>query len=159
MRRLISSFAAVMILSGAAFAQTAPSAAEVSKALDELRADLQTLRADVLAKNITLTAAEAAKFWPLYEKYQAEQNVIIDEQLKGIKAYAADYDKMNDAKALAYLDTLLKRDEAMVALRRKWLPQFQKVVSPSTAVRVIQIDRRLSQAVQVDLSSQIPLIR
>jgi hypothetical protein len=159
MRRLISSFAAVVILSGTAFAQTAPSAAEVSKALDELRADLQTLRADVLAKNITLTAAEAAKFWPLYEKYQAEQNVIIDEQLKGIKAYAADYDKMNDAKALAYLDTLLKRDEAMVALRRKWLPQFQKVVSPSTAVRVIQIDRRLSQAVQVDLSSQIPLIR
>jgi hypothetical protein len=40
-------------MSGTAFAQTAPN---VSKAMDELRSNLQAVRSDVLAKNITLTA-------------------------------------------------------------------------------------------------------
>ena len=65
---------------------------------------------------------------------------------------------LDSAAALAYMDALLKRDEAMTTLRRKWLPEFQKVVPAATAVRVIQIDRRLSNAMQVMLSSQIPLV-
>lgn len=159
MQRLLSCLALVAILSGTALAQAPPPAPEVSKALDELRANLQAVRSDVLAKNITLTAAEAAKFWPMYEKYQAEQSVIMEAQFKGIKEYAANFEKMDDAKALAYIDSLLKRDEAITALRRKWLPEFSKVVRPATAVRVIQIDRRLGQSFQVDIASQVPLIR
>jgi hypothetical protein len=157
MHRLVSCLAVVATLAGTASAQTP--ASDVSKALDELRANLQAVRADVIAKNVTLSAAEAAKFWPMYEKYQAEQSVIMDAQFKGIKEYAANFENMDDARALAYIDSLLKRDEAMTALRRKWLPEFSKVVRPSTAVRVIQIDLRLGQSAQVDISSQVPLIR
>ena len=164
MRRLLPFLVAfvatsVPALSQNAPAKPAPSAADTAKALEELRGDLQTTRADVLAKNISLSAAQAAKFWPMYEKYQAEQNAIVDAQLKGVQAYAENYDKLDDAKALAFIDVQLKRDEAMVALRRKWLPEFQKIVPAATAVRVIQIDRRLSQAMQVVLSSQLPLVR
>jgi hypothetical protein len=164
MRRLLPILVALVATSVPALSQNAPakpgpSAADTAKALEELRADLQAKRADVLAKNISLSADQAAKFWPLYEKYQAEQNGIVDAQLKGVQEYAANYDKLDDAKALAFIDVQLKRDEAMVALRRKWLPEFQKVVPTTTAVRVIQIDRRLSQAMQVVLSSQLPLIR
>jgi hypothetical protein len=36
------------------------------------------LAADTLAKNLTLTAEQAAKFWPVFEQYQKEQNVIMD---------------------------------------------------------------------------------
>ena len=156
MHRLLSCLLAAMTLSGSAFAQNPQ---DTSKAAEEFRSDLQAVRSDVLAKNISLTAAEAAKFWPLYEKYQAEQSAIMDAQLKGVQAYAAAYGKMDDAAALAYLNALLTRDEAMAALRRKWLPEFQKVVPTTTAVRVIQIDRRLGQAFQLELSSQVPLIR
>src|SRR5947207_3164772 len=107
--------------------------ADTAKTLEEVRGDLQAQRADLMAKNISLSAAEAAKFWPLYEKFQSEQNAIIDAQLKGVQEYAANYENMDDAKSLAFIDVQLKRDEAMVALRRKWLPQFQKVVSTPIA--------------------------
>lgn len=156
MYRLLSCLVAMMTVSGSALAQNAP---DPSKVLADFRADLQAVRSDVLAKNISLTAAEAAKFWPLYEKFQAEQSVIMDAQLKGTQAFAEAYEKLDAAAALKYLDVLLTRDEAMAALRRKWLPEFQKVVSATAAARVIQIDRRLSQALQVQLSSQIPLVR
>ena len=67
---------------GAAKPAAAPAAAPVdaAKAIEDFRADLQAKRADIMAKNISLSADQAAKFWPMYEKYQAEQNVIIDAQ-------------------------------------------------------------------------------
>ena len=140
-------------------APNTPSQADTARGIEEVRADAQAQRADIMAKNLSLSAAEAAKFWPMYEKFQAEQNAIIDAQLKGIKEYSDKYKTLDDAASLAYVDSLLKRDEAMTALRRKWLPEFQKVVSGGTAARAIQIDRRLSNAMQVVLSSQLPLVR
>ena len=163
MRRLLPFLVVLVATSAPVFSQNAPAKAatppeDPAKAMAEMRADLQAQRADLMAKNITLSAAEAAKFWPLFEKFQAEQNVIIDAQLKGIKEYSDKYQTLDDAAALTYVDSFLKRDEQMTALRRKWLPEFKKVVSGGTAARVIQIDRRLGQAAQVMLSSQIPLV-
>lgn len=164
MRRVLPLLVAVMAASIPSFSQNSPakaqpSAADITKALEELRGDMQAKRSDLLAKNISLSAEQAAKFWPLYQKYQTEQNAIVDAQLKGVQEYGANYDKLDDARSLAFMDVMLKRDEEMVALRRKWLPEFQKVVPTPTAVRVIQIDRRVSNALQVMLSSQLPLVR
>jgi Spy/CpxP family protein refolding chaperone len=164
MRRLLPFLVAFVATASPAYSQNtpappAPTPADTTKAMEEVRADLQAKRADLMAKNISLSASEAAKFWPLYEKYQAEQNTIIDAQLKGLNEYSAKYKNLDDAAAVAYVESLLKSDEAMTALRRKWLPEFQKVVAGGTAARAIQIDRRLSNAMQVMLSSQIPLVR
>ena len=131
----------------------------VDQALSKFRNEMQSVRADLVAKGLTLSADQAAKFWPLFEQYQKEQNVIIDTQLKLIHTYATNYDKLTDADALAFVKGLLDRDGKMQALRATWLDKFQTVVSAGTAARVIQIDRRLSQFAQSELSSQIPLVR
>ena len=66
----------------------------VDEMLQAVRADLQTDRADIIAKNVTLTSAQAAKFWPLYESYQSQQNVIMDDQLKGLQRYIDGFDSL-----------------------------------------------------------------
>jgi hypothetical protein len=43
-------------------------------------------------------------------------------------------------------------------LRQKYLAEFQKVVPGKVAARAIQIDRRLSNLAQLEISSQIPLV-
>jgi Spy/CpxP family protein refolding chaperone len=140
-------------------AQTAPAAPPtIDDVLKALRGDLQGERADIIAKNITLTSEQAAKFWPVFEKYQKEQNAIMDEQLKGLQQYVDTADRLDDAGALAMMKTHLDRDARMVALRQKWLPSFQEVLPTKLAVRVMQIDRRLSLAHQVEFSSRIPLV-
>jgi Spy/CpxP family protein refolding chaperone len=135
--------------------KTGPTIEETLKAV---RADLQSARADIMAKNMTLTAEQAAKFWPLFEKYQKEQNVIMDAQLKGIQKYVEHADSLDDAGALALMRAHLDRDAKMNALRLKWLGEFQKVLPPKVAVRAMQIDRRLSLAAQMEVASQIPLV-
>jgi Spy/CpxP family protein refolding chaperone len=131
--------------------------ASMDEVLAAVRADMQATRADVMAKNLSMTAAEAAKFWPVYEAYQKEQNAIMDDHLKGVQRYIESFNTLDDAGALALIKAHLDRDERMNSLRQKALGDFQKVVGTKLAVRAIQIDRRLSLAYQLQIVSKIPL--
>jgi hypothetical protein len=123
------------------------------------RADLMAKRSDIMAKSLTLTSEQAAKFWPLFEQFQKEEGVVVDGQLKATKQYGERLPELSDKDAVAYVEALLARDTKMNQLHAKWLAKFQSVVPAKTAARAIQIDRRLGQVTQVGLSSQIPLIR
>jgi hypothetical protein len=139
-------------------AKTEPDPRNTADALVKFREAMQAERADVMAKGLSLSADQAAKFWPLYEQYQKEQNVIIDAQIDAVKKYADHYDTLTDADAVEFVKSLLERDAKMEALRSKWLPKFQTAVPGGTAARAIQLDRRISQVAQAQLSSQIPLV-
>lgn len=127
--------------------------------LREVRADVQADRADLMAKNVSLTSAQAAKFWPLFEAYQKEQAVIMDDQLKNIQWYIEHFETADDAAALRLINAHFDRDAKMTALQKKWFAEFQKVLGTKLAVRVVQIDRRLSLAHQAFITSKIPLSR
>jgi len=134
---------------------TAPTS--IDEVLRAVRSDLQGERSDILAKNLTLTSEQAAKFWPLYETYQKEQNVIMDEQLRGIQRFIENFETIDDPGALGLINAHFDRDARMTALRRKWLIEFQQALNTKLAVRVMQIDRRLSLAHQIMFASKIPL--
>ena len=116
-----------------------PSAAALDDALKEIRADLQNSRADTIAKNVSLTTAQAAQFWPVFENYQREQNAIMDEQLKTVQWFIENFEKADDAAALRLMNAHFERDTKMNALRQHWLSEFQKVIGTKVAVRVMQV--------------------
>jgi hypothetical protein len=123
--------------------------------------ELQGARADVLAKNVTLNAEEAAKFWPAYAKYQEEQKAITAPQLDAVKTYVNAYThgSLDDKTALALFDAELTRDVEMNKLRRKWIAEFQKFLPARTAARVMQVDRRLGLAGQMEIAARLPLVK
>jgi Spy/CpxP family protein refolding chaperone len=136
---------------------TAPSPSQ-EDVVAQFRTDMMSKRADIMAKGLTLSADQAAKFWPLFEQYQKEQDMIVNEQIDAIKAYADQYKELSDADAIAYVKATLDRDQKMLNLRLQWLEKFQKAVPVKTAARAIQLDRRLSNVAQIQLSQQIPLV-
>src|SRR5687767_15057718 len=105
-----------------------------------------------------MTAAQAAKFWPVYEVYQKQQNVIMDDHLKGVQRFLESFDSLDDAGALALIKTHLDRDAQMTSLRQKALGEFQTVLGTKLAVRALQIDRRLSLVYQIQILSKVPLV-
>ena len=129
-------------------ATTGSQPVDTKKALAQYREAMQAQRTDIMAKGLTLSADQAAKFWPLFEQYQKEQNVVIDSQIESIEKYSDHYATLNDTDSVAYVK----------ALRVKWLAKFQSAVPGGTAARAIQLDRRISQIAQAQLSSQIPLV-
>ena len=166
MRKTLLLLGGVCVFSVSAIAWTAAqqprpvstAGTSIDDVLQAVRSDLQGERADIMAKNLTLTSEQAAKFWPLYEAYQKEQNVIMDEQLRGIQRFISSFDTLDDAAALGLINAHLDRDARMTALRRKWLAEFQNALDTKLAVRVMQIDRRLSLAHQIMFASEIPLV-
>jgi Spy/CpxP family protein refolding chaperone len=145
---------------GATVRQSQPAAAPatIEDTLKAFRADLQGQRADVIAKDVTLTPEQAARFWPVFQTYQKEQSAIMDEQLRGIQQYVDSYRTLDDSAALALITAHLDRDAKMVALRQTWLAEFLKVLPAKLAVRVVQIDRRISLSQQLQFTSKIPLV-
>ena len=128
------------------------------KVVAEFRNELMTARADVMAKGLTLSADQASKFWPLFSQFQKEQDVLVNDQIQATDLYARSYQTLTDEGALAYVNSLLDRDKKMTELRVKWLAKFQTVIPAAMAARAIQLDRRLSNVMQVQLSQRIPLI-
>jgi Spy/CpxP family protein refolding chaperone len=135
---------------------TAPTS--MDEVLMAVREDMQTDRSGIMGKNLSMTAEQAARFWPVYDAYQKEQNVIMDAHLKGVQQYIESVDTVDDAGALALIRAHLDRDAKMNSLRQKALADFQKAVSTKVAVRAIQIDRRLSLVYQLQIASKIPLV-
>ena len=69
-----------------ALASTAGSAGEAARAeLDILRDTIRVNKKALVSANLTLTDEEAARFWPLYEKYHAELNAVQDRTVKVIE--------------------------------------------------------------------------
>jgi hypothetical protein len=127
-------------------------------AAKELEKAVMAERADIIAKNLTLTADQAAKFWPVYQKYQAGFSELFAQQLDLIVKYASSYEKLDDAAATALVVGQLDRDAKVAAYRQKWLPEFQKVLPGKLAAKFMQIDRRLALVTQLQMASQVPLI-
>lgn len=139
----------------AAAAQQTP---DEEKVVAEFRKELAAKRADVMAKGLTLTAEQAAKFWPMFETFQKEQDVIVNEQIGFTEKYAQNFQNLGEKDALTYVNALLDRDQKMHDLRVKWLAKFQTVIPAAMAARAIQLDRRLGNVMQVQLSQRIPLV-
>ena len=148
----------LLVLAALGTASAAPATQSIDDVVKALRSDLQANRTDIIAKNVTLSSEQAAKFWPLYDAYQKEQSVIMDAQLKGMQQYITGWTTLDDASALALATAHLSSDTRMATLRQKSFAEVQKVLPAKLAARVMQIDRRLSLATQTEIASRIPLI-
>src|SRR5262245_45840154 len=99
--------AAALVMTFPAWSADQPTAQPVSQTskapalteeqvMDNFKHDLMSKRADVMAKGLTLSADQAAKFWPQFEQFQKEQEAIVNEQMNAIKAYADHYQELSD---------------------------------------------------------------
>ena len=146
-----------------AAAQSAPGAdAQANNIKDQdiemLRANLRVQRKQIMAENMTLTADEATKFWPIFDQYRKEAIKPNDERWVVIKDYAANYNTMTDAQAQDYMKRANAVDEQLLALRMKYVPIFEKVISAKKTALCYQIDRRIDLMINLQLSAQIPMI-
>jgi hypothetical protein len=160
--------AAATLLPLALFAQVAsPTTTNESQAaaptisdqdIQLLRQDVRDQKKQIVAANMTLTPAEAEKFWPVYEQYTSETAKLGNQRYDLIKEYAQAYPNVSNTQANGLMRQLIASDESAAQLRQKYVPIFEKVISPTKTALFFQIDRRLAMMVDLQLASQIPLV-
>ncbi len=126
--------------------------------VEMLRADLRKQRKEIMAQNMTLTADEATKFWPIFDQYRKEAIKPNDLRWQVIKEYADNYNTMTDAQAQDYMKRANAVDEQLLALRMRYVPVFEKVISAKKTALWYQIDRRIDLLINLQLSAVIPMV-
>ncbi|MGE3154897.1 MAG: hypothetical protein AB7G48_10595 [Nitrospiraceae bacterium] len=124
--------------------------------LNKIKADKRSL----VSNNMELTDEEAGKFWPLYDSYQ--QNLdLIDRRLgRTITDYAEAFKKgpVPDGTASNLLDEVLAVEAAEVAIKQSYARQFAHVLPEAKVARYLQIENKIRSLLKYELAREIPLI-
>ena len=147
-------------------AQTAASPSSSAGSQTTLDQDIQLLRQDIrsqkkqlIAANLKLTDAEAEKFWPVYDQFTGELVKINDQKYALVKEYADNWGTMTDAQALSYIQRWLSVDQQVAALRVKYVPIVNNVLSGKKTATFFQLERRVQMMIDIQLASQLPLVQ
>jgi hypothetical protein len=147
----------------AATAVPAPPAAETTALteadIQQLREGLRTDKRQATAEALKLTEAEAAKFWPIYDKYIAELTTINNSKYGLIKEYSEKFGSYSDKQATDFIKRWLDVDVKASQLRSRYVPIVGKVLPGVKAASFFQIDRRLAMLVNLGLASQLPILQ
>ena len=122
-----------------------------------LRQDLRAMKMQVIGQNMSLSDAEAQKFWPIYNHYVKDLQEVNDQKYALLKQYSEMWATMTDQDALIYVRHWLEADGQAQALRLKYVPVVSQVLPGRKAATFFQLDRRLNMIIDLQLFSQIPL--
>jgi hypothetical protein len=157
-------FAIIVALAGlfssaSLFAQVNEKFADHAGEIELLRSMAQTERQAVVAGNLTLTADEGQRFWPLYNQYRADVSAVQDKRVKVITDYAAKYQTLTDSDARKLLNEYLGYQSAFLKLRERYVDKFSKVLPGTKLARFFQIENKLDALTDLTIVSNIPLTK
>jgi hypothetical protein len=127
--------------------------------IDLLRKDIRSKKKQLIAANLSLTDAEATKFWPVYDQYTGDLVKINNEKYALMKDYADAWGTMTDAQANDLTKRALAVDAAVAQLRIRYVPIFNQVLPGTKTATFFQLDRRIQAMIDLQLASQFPLVQ
>jgi len=160
-RLLLAATLSLGLSSGATFAAEPAAGARAAAAQDEQTVLVDTIRANrkaFVAVNMDLDAEQAKSFWPLYDKYQSELNPIQDRTLKLVDEYTTHFKDLGDERAVQLVQEYLAAESDRLEVRRKYVPEFQKILPGRTVARFYQLENKLDAVMRYELARTIPVI-
>lgn len=124
--------------------------------------DVTAARADrkaLVGANMHLPREQAARFWPLYEAYEAKMDRIEQRHAAEINAFAEHYETLTAADADRKLDEVIAIRQERLNVQKEFVPKFRAAISSIATTRFFQIDNKLNAMIQCDLAQALPLIR
>ena len=152
MFRTLSALALALLLAAPALAQTADPAAHMAG----LQAQLAPGKQVFVARQMALTPAEEADFWPVYDAHQSELAGLVQRRREAAAAYARlsslDEDEIGDlAEEMAEIDL----DEAR--LNEQTYSRLSRLLPAAKALKYLQLERQISTLLRYELAATAPL--
>ena len=152
MFRTLSALTLALLLAQPVSAQTADPAAHMTG----LKAQLAPGKQVFVSRQMGLTPAEEADFWPVYDAHQSELAGLVQRRREAAAAYgrlaSLDEDAITDlAEELAELDL----EEAR--LNEATYSRLSRLLPAAKALKYLQLERQLSTLLRYELAATAPL--
>lgn len=137
MKKQLTCLLAVLsiFVSSLTLAQTNPPPAQTKKS-DKIDA----LKVAFITKQLDLTPAEAEKFWPIYNQYQDEMQALNKSRMANTGDARPDIDNMSDADVSKMIENELAYEQQQVDIRKKYVTQFEKVLSVKKVAKLFRAE-------------------
>ena len=124
------------------------------------RAMIKAERENIVRSELHMTEAEAAKFWPVYTKYRAEYDEVMEEYGQLIADYLRRYDDadLSNKYADKMLKSFFKNKEKRLALQKKYVSRFKAALPAMKVARFYQLENKFNVDVESQLSLLVPLV-
>lgn len=133
------------------------------KPADNMQILREKIKADkklVVAANMQLTETEAKGFWPVYEAYQKDLEVLNKRMTALVKSYADAWNakSINNEVAKKLTAELLALQADEVKYMQSYVPALEKVLPATQVARYLQIENKIRSIIRYDLAAQVPLM-
>jgi hypothetical protein len=123
-----------------------------------LRGDVGSMmKKELIAAHLKLTGSESTRAWQVYEQYSAEISIINGTKTGILKEYLQAYDTLTDDQADDLIRRWLETDIEQARLRHDLAGILRRVLSGKKAATFLQLERRISMMMDVQLTSGLPL--
>ncbi|MCW3462909.1 hypothetical protein [Chitinophaga nivalis] len=129
------------------------SAQQQTVAADEAKEKIKAIQIKYLAQKLDLTAEEAQKFWPVYDNYTREVELLIAERhqrKQQEKISGPDADNI----ARTNMDKELDYEKKMLDIRSRYTSEFQRVLPGRKAGMVFKSEREFRSIMLNHLRNQ-----
>jgi hypothetical protein len=127
--------------------------------IELLKSDMRTQKVAVITEAMQFTDKESSAFWPVYKKYEFELSEIIDDRIELIKNYVQNYDNLTDEKARQLAKKVFALEKRRTKLKKKYFKRFEKALSSTIAAKFIQVERQINLLIDLQIASELPLIK
>lgn len=124
--------------------------AEEDKEIAAMRKELRAQRKAYILSDLKLTDKEAAALKPVLEPFLAELAKIGDQRIASLKQLA-NQDSMTSEQSVKWVEQITKQDQALVALRLKYIPLVAKVLPGKKTAQFFSLERRTQMMIDLDL--------
>jgi hypothetical protein len=124
-----------------------------------LKSDLRTVKVAIITEAMGLTDEESSAFWPIHREYEVELSEIIDDRIELIKDYIQNYDNLTDEKAREIAKRVFALEKRRTKLKKKYFKKVEKALSAIIAAKFIQIESQINLVADLQIASELPLIK
>jgi hypothetical protein len=148
----------MLTVSVTARAAETPGGGATESTLDVLVNAIRANRKAMVAVNLTLSDAEAAAFWPVYDRYEKEMNALGDRLVTVVQDYSASFKGLSNDKAVKLVDEYLTIEADRVKVRRTYVDELAKILPGRTVARFFQLENKMDAVIRYDLAATIPVV-
>jgi len=123
------------------------------------RAVILANRTQIVLNTLDLNKEQVDAFSPVYLDYWEEMNQINGRLADLILDYSDNFENLTDEKALTMLDDYLDIQKKKIALKKKYVKKFKKVLTPKKLVQYYQAENKLDTIIMMELAAEVPLVK
>lgn len=130
----------------------------IQEYIELLRSDVRQQKAEMMGAVMQLSAADAAKFWPIYTEYDAELTKVNDLRVANIQEYSRTYSDMTDEKADELIQRALVYEKQRSELLAKYYDRVKQALGAVTAARFVQVEHQMLLIIDLQVASSLPIV-